>query len=163
MTHTPAPQTITDRITQHAQATAVAEQEAREIDNLMRTVPGLPAGFLDQRRRVGELRNPWAGAGNMTAQQALLAWPDPAIKNLCTYLADKAGKPLPAPDYERIAKEEQAREAEASMAAWVEEQRRLREQVPPPDYNVQLNLGYGPGAQADLLEGNQRRKSERAF
>jgi len=163
MTHTPAPQTITDRITQHAQSVALAEQEAREIDNLMRTVPGMPAGYLQQGRRVGQLRNPWAD-GNMTTQQALLAWPDPAIKNLCTYLADKAGKPLPAPDYARIAEEERAKEEEARMIAWVQEQRRLREEAPPPNFNgVQLNLGYGPGAQADLLEGPQRRESERAF
>lgn len=99
--------TLDAQIDQEHSALARAEQDALQILERLKAIPGTE-GFLRRKRHYGELPNPWAGEGNMTAQAAVQS-ADPA---LASFLARKAGKSLPAPNYDRQrAQEELARQA----------------------------------------------------
>jgi hypothetical protein len=153
------PNEFDKQIAEHAAKTAAAEQQARDLDLRLAQVPGIPPGWLQERRRTGQLRNPWS-TGNMTVQQALLAWP-PA-RDLAQFLAAQAGQPLPAPGYEAQAREEQRRQWDEEMAEFVATSRQARE-ANPPQFDQKLYLGYAPGVQQDLAEGVRRRPSRKVI
>lgn len=101
--------TIDQQIDDHYSEVEQSEQDALAIDTRLRSIGGLDQ-YMAQPRPYGALRNPWAGAANVTVQ-TLITQQDRA---LATFLAQKAGKSLPAVDYvgqqerERAAKEQQA-------------------------------------------------------
>lgn len=105
--------TLDARIDAQHQELARGEEDALQILKRLKTIPGCE-GIVRRKRTYGELPNPWAGQGNMTAQAAV-ANADPALAG---YLARKAGKSLPAPNYER----QQAEEQRAASIARLEEQ-----------------------------------------
>jgi hypothetical protein len=83
-----------------------AESRAREVDLLLEKVPGVPNGWLKQRRSMGELRNPFKPAfRNVSAGMAMeaAALKDARFQGLIAYLQKDAGFSPPAPDYARQA------------------------------------------------------------
>ena len=102
------------RIDQQQAAIARAEQDAVRITERLKAIPGCE-GLLKQRRSYGQIPNPWAGSGNMTAQAAIIR----ADRTLAAWLAAQAGTSIPAPDYE----------AEAERERWAESARNLERQT----------------------------------
>jgi hypothetical protein len=101
------------------QALAKAEAEALQITERIRKIDGL-ADYAKRRRSYGEPLNPWRD-GSLTAQ-ALILKKDPA---LASYLARRAGKELPAPDYDEMARKE-ARDLATTRMAEAAEQLKVR-------------------------------------
>ena len=111
--------TIDEQIEQSARQAEIAEADARSVDQRMRLIPAL-SSYLSGRRAHGVVRNPWVPAtANLTAQSAILA-NDP---QLATWLANKAGMPLPGPDYLAIEQQQQATEQAHKMAHTIEAMR----------------------------------------
>ena len=93
-----------------------AEADALAVIERLQRIPGTE-GVLSRKRSYGEIPNPWAGEGNMTAQAAVLR----ADRGFAAWLANRAGKAISAPDYEAQAAQERlhasARSLEAQTAA----------------------------------------------
>jgi hypothetical protein len=95
------------------------ESQARALDERLAKIPGLPAGWLQQKRNMGELRTPYAGRfANTSVQMALIkaATYDPSVAQLQQFLAAKAGVTLPAPDYKALEQQERNRQLDQQMA-----------------------------------------------
>jgi hypothetical protein len=108
-----------------------AESQARALDLRLAKVERMPAGYLNQKRASGQIRNPWMPGPffNVSAQEAIRTSWDPEVQKLAVYLAKQAGVPLPARDYEAEARAEKNRQLDEEMAAWVQEARANRERA----------------------------------
>ena len=106
---------------QHSQAER-AEADARAIDERLARIPGSEAWLNSRKRPYGVVYNPWLGAGNLTAQGAILKH-DSA---LASFLASKAGKALPARDYEGEAAQERLNASARAMERSTAEMRAQR-------------------------------------
>ena len=95
------------------------ERLAKQLDDRLGQIQGIPAGYLSTRRMMGELRNPYGGRFvNTSVQMALIkaATYDPAVGQLQQFLAAKAGVTLPAPDYKALEQQERNRQLDQQMA-----------------------------------------------
>jgi len=101
--------TLDDAIDQQHAAIERAEADVLQLLERLRQIPAA-APLTKQKRSYGNIggANPWHGAGNLTAQAAVIA----ADRPLAVHLAKLAGKSLPAPNYEA-----QQREADRAAAA----------------------------------------------
>lgn len=63
--------TIDQQIEDHHREVEQSEHDALAIDNRLRGVGGLDQ-YMAQPRPYGTLRNPWSGAGNVTAQTLIM-------------------------------------------------------------------------------------------
>ena len=88
----------------HRKASA-AEDDARAIVTRMRQIPGLETFLASGRREHGQVPNPYK-TNNLTAI-GLLERNDPA---LASYLAVAVGRGVTAPDYSRLAAEEERKQ-----------------------------------------------------
>ena len=96
----------------HRQASE-AEVEAKAVVERMGKVPGLERFLASSRREFGAIPNPYKGAGNLTAQ-ALLELHDAP---LAQFLATQVGRSISAPDYIRLAAEEERKQQIQRMQA----------------------------------------------
>ncbi len=119
-----------------------AESQARALDMRLASVERMPAGYLARQRASGQIRNPWMPGPffNISAQEAIRTSYDPEVQKLAVYLAKQAGQPLPAPNYDAIAKAEQNAKWEKEMADWVVQTRANRERV-MAEHNARLQAG----------------------
>ena len=103
-------------ITAAAAAAEKAEADARVIDQRMRMIPGM-AAYLSGRRGHGQVRNPWHPASaNLTIQARIFG----SDRELAAWLANKAGQPLPAVDYQAAEAQQQATQQAHAMHASTE-------------------------------------------
>jgi hypothetical protein len=119
------------------------ERLAKQLDDRLAAIQGIPAGYLNTRRMMGELRNPYGGRfRNTSVQMALIkaATYDPAVGQLQQFLAAKAGVPLPAPDYEAQARAEQNARWDAEMAEKAAALKASREKA-MAEYSARLQQG----------------------
>lgn len=93
-----------------------AESEAQAVLLRLSKIPGCQA-MLRDRRSLGALPNPWASGRENLSQQTAILRADPA---LASWLATRAGKPLPGVDPRKA-------EAEAAKAASVESMEKATE------------------------------------
>ena len=89
----------------HRQAEAM-ERDAKAVDDRMQSA-GVPAEWLNRRRGMGELRNPYGGAYSNLSVRAILEQKDRA---LASWLAQREGKTISGIDYK--AEEARARQAD---------------------------------------------------
>ena len=104
---------IDARIDADHRKAAAAEDDARAAIERMQQIPGMDRFLASGRRTHGQVPNPYRGAGNLTAI-GLLERHDPA---LASYLAAAAGKGTSAPDYSRLAAEEERKQQIQRMQA----------------------------------------------
>jgi hypothetical protein len=96
---------------------AAAEDDARAIVARMAKIEGMDRFLASGRRTHGQVPNPYQGAGNLTAI-ALVERHDPA---LASFLAQRVGKNVTAPDYARLeAEAERQQQIERMKAATAE-------------------------------------------
>ncbi len=108
------------------------ERLAKQLDDRLATIEGIPAGYLDTRRKMGELRNPYGGRfANTSVQMALIkaATYYPEVGQLQQFLAHKAGVVLPAPNYKALEQQERNRQLDQQMAQTAAELRASREKA----------------------------------
>lgn len=108
-----------------------AESQARALDLRLAKVERMPAGYLNQKRASGQIRNPWMPGPffNMSAQEAIRTSYDPEVQKLAVYLAKQAGVPLPAPDYKALEQQERNRQLDQQMAQTAAELKASREKA----------------------------------
>jgi hypothetical protein len=119
------------------------ERLAKQLDDRLAQIQGIPAGYLSTRRMMGELRNPYGGRfQNQSVQMALIkaATYDPSVGQLQQFLAAKAGVTLPAPDYAAQARAEQNARWEEEMRQWAEQTRANRQKA-LGEYSAMLQQG----------------------
>jgi hypothetical protein len=134
---------LTDEINTVVAHNLKDESQARALDERLAKIPGLPAVWLQQSRKMGELRTPYAGRfANFTVQSAIAkaATYDPSVAQLQQFLAHKAGVVLEAPDYEAQARAEQNAKWDAEMAQMATELKASREKA-LAEYNARLAMG----------------------
>ena len=97
----------------HRQAEAM-ERDAKAIDDRMRSA-GVPAEWLNRRRGLGELRNPYGGAYSNLSVRAILEQKDRALAG---WLAQREGKAISGVDYKiQDARARQAEQIQRLQAA----------------------------------------------
>jgi len=131
--------TIDQQIEDHHREVEQSEHDALAIDNRLRGVGGLDQ-YMAQPRPYGTLRNPWSGAGNVTAQTLIMQ----QDRALATFLAQKAGQSLPAVDYVGQQQRElaaQQRQAMVDSTAQLREANLARQQR---HQNSRLNGRWDP-------------------
>ena len=115
------------QIDQHHAAIERAEADALGVIERLKRIPGTE-GVLRRKRSYGEIPNPWAGEGNMTAQAAVLR----ADRGFAAWLANRAGKALQAPNYQqaterdRLFSSARRMESETARLKAANEERRRR-------------------------------------
>lgn len=130
-------QVLDDAIDQAHAALARAEADALQVQQRIARIDGL-SNYASRRRRYGELPNPWAD-GSLTAQ-ALIQREDPA---LASFLAARAGRQLPAPDYAAQERNERRSRSAAAMAE-ATQQLRARNEAQRNTQERQRIYGGGP-------------------
>jgi hypothetical protein len=119
------------------------EAQAKALDERLSRIPGLPAGWLQQKRNMGELRCPYGGRfANTSVQLAMVkaATHDPSVAQLIQFLSHRAGVPVAAPNYEAQACAEQNARWEEEMRQWTEQTRANRQRA-VADYSAMLQKG----------------------
>jgi hypothetical protein len=90
----------------HRQAEAM-ERDARQIDERLASL-GVPADWLNRRRGLGQLRNPYSKAFTNLTAQAILEQKD---RSLAFWLAQREGTSISGVDYHDADRQQQQAES----------------------------------------------------
>ena len=126
-----------DHVIDHAHRQADAmERDAKAIDDRMRSA-GVPADWLNRRRGMGQLRNPYGTTFNNLSVRAILEQRDRA---LAIWLAQREGVTVGGIDYQA---QERARQQADAVARLQERTAQLRVQNQARRQQLNREATYG--------------------